>query len=299
MGIISRLRMSRHAEHQYLDLVRNILTDGVVREGRNGSTRAVFGATMRFPLEGNTLPLLTTKTIPWKICLNELLWFMRGQTDNRILQDKGVKIWDGNATRSFLDSRGLQRNRTGDLGPVYGHQWRHFNARYISCDHDYTGQGVDQLQNIATALRNPTLRTSRRLVMTAWNPCQIDDMALPPCHALVQFSVDNQDGLSCALYQRSGDIGLGVPFNIASYSMLTHILAHHSGLHAKELVHFLGDAHIYEAHQGGLMLQVRRSPTRFPRVVVSGRDNLCDYDVGDLEVTGYSPHPKIHLPMAA
>ena len=147
-----------------------------------------------------------------------------------LLQNQKVKIWNANASRDFLDSRGLHNLKENDLGPVYGHQWRHFNAKYGSCDDDYSNKGVDQLQYIIDSLKDPNERFSRRLVMSAWNPCQLNEMALPPCHVLTQFNVSNNNELSCSLYQRSGDVGLGVPFNIASYSFLTHIIAKHLSL---------------------------------------------------------------------
>jgi thymidylate synthase len=201
---------------------------------------------MRFNLEDNEFPLLTTKKMAWKTCLKELLWFVRGETDNKKLQEQNVKIWNGNATREFLDSRGLQHLEENDLGPVYGHQWRHFNAKYVDSDTDYSGQGVDQLQNVIDTLKDEETRNSRRIIMSAWNPCQIDEMALPPCHVLTQFNVVNGDELYCNLYQRSGDVGLGVPFNIASYSALTHLLANHCGLKAKGFIHHMSIANMMD-----------------------------------------------------
>ena len=167
-----------HQETYYLNLIREILDHGNDEVGRNGNVRSLFGYSMRFSLKNGTWPLLTTKKVAWKTCLHELFWFIRGQTDNKILQDQGVHIWDGNGSRSFLDSRGLTKNPEGDLGPIYGHQWRHFNAPYVDCHKDYTGKGVDQLQYVIDQLKNPETRTNRRLVISAWNPQQIDEMAL-------------------------------------------------------------------------------------------------------------------------
>jgi len=172
-------------EKQYLTLIRDILEKGHLEEGRNGTTKSLFGTSMRFSLKDGKLPILTTKRVAWRVCANELFWFIRGSTNNQELIDKGVHIWDANASRAFLDSRGLTNNAVNDLGPVYGHQWRHFNAPYHDCHTDYSGQGVDQLQYIIDQLKTPEGRTSRRLVMSAWNPCQLDQMALPPCHVLV------------------------------------------------------------------------------------------------------------------
>jgi thymidylate synthase len=212
------------------------------------------------------------------------MWFIRGSTNNAELVSEGVHIWDANSTRDFLDSRGLTKNAEGDLGPVYGHQWRHFNAAYTDCHTDYTGKGVDQLAYIIDALKTPESRSSRRLVMSAWNPCQIDEIALPPCHVLAQFNVKNGKYLSCSLYQRSGDVGLGVPFNIASYSFLTHLLAKHCGLIAEEFILFLGNAHIYEEHIQVLEQQILRTPFKFPKINIrEKRDNIEDYKVTDIE----------------
>ena len=188
-----------HDEYQYLNLVDDILTHGTIEEGRNGKTQTVFGAAMHFDLTNNTLPLLTTKKVAWKTCLKELLWFVKGSTDNEELQKQNVKIWNGNASREFLDSRGLKDRPVNDLGPVYGHQWRFFNAQYKTCHDTYEGKGVDQLQNIIDTLKNPDERTSRRIIMNAWNPCQLNEMALPPCHVLVQFNVVEGNKLSLSL----------------------------------------------------------------------------------------------------
>jgi len=255
-----------HQETQYLNLIRDILNKGSFEEGRNGRTKSIFGYSMRFSLKDNTIPLLTTKKVAWKTCFHELIWFIRGQTDNNLLNEKNVHIWDGNGSREFLDSRGLNNNEVNDLGPVYGHQWRNFNAPYSNCHENYRGKGVDQLQNIITLLKDPKERTSRRLILSAWNPCQLEEMALPPCHVLMQFNVRDNKYLSCSLYQRSGDVGLGVPFNIASYSFLTHIIAHHCGLVADEFVHFIGNAHIYENHIETLQIQIQREPLPFPKM---------------------------------
>ena len=172
-----------HQEQQYLDLIKNILDNGTWEEGRNGRTKSVFGNSMRFDLTNGKIPILTTKKTAWKTCLKELLWFIRGETDNKLLQDQGVHIWDGNTTREFLDSRGLNY-REGLIGPGYGFQWRNFNAPYDQETGSASEKGIDQLQQIIDALKDPAQRTSRRLVMTAWNPCQLNEMALPPCHIL-------------------------------------------------------------------------------------------------------------------
>jgi len=285
-----------HQELQYLNLVNDIIEKGTFEKGRNGNTLSVFGSAMYFSLENNTIPLLTTKKLAWKTCLKELLWFIRGETDNKKLRDVFVRIWDANASREFLDSRGLVNNEVDDLGPVYGHQWRHFNAPYINCHTNYKGKGVDQLQGIIDCLKDPEKRSSRRMVMSAWNPCQIDEMALPPCHVLCQFNVTNGNKLSCALYQRSGDIGLGVPFNIASYCFLTHILANHCGLLAHEFIYTLGNSHIYEEHVDVLKEQTNRIPFEFPKIKIKNfHKNINDYVFEDISILEYKCHEPIYM----
>jgi len=290
-----------HDERQYCNLVWDILGYGTVEDTRNGITHSVFGAGMHFSLGGGTLPLLTTKRVAWVTCLKELLWFVSGSTDNAVLKSQGVHIWDGNASREFLDGRGLTHLQENDLGPVYGHQWRHFNAPYATCDTDYGGQGVDQLEQIIAMLKDPAQRTSRRMVLSAWNPQQLDEMALPPCHVLVQFNVSGGNLLSCALYQRSGDIGLGVPFNIASYALLTHLLAHHCGLQAHEFVYHLGNAHIYQEHVPALKIQIEREPYPFPTLKIVGapKDKIEDYIPADFVVHNYACHGAIKMQMNA
>ena len=286
-----------HPEYQYLNLVDDIIQRGNEITGRNGKTRSIFGTNMRFSLENDTIPLLTTKKLAWKTCLKELFWFMRGDTDNLLLKKRNVNIWNKNASREFLDSRNL-KYRADDLGPVYGHQWRAFNAPYSSCEDDYKGKGEDQLQNIINMLNDPQEKYSRRLVMSAWNPVQINEMALPPCHVLTQFSVNSKDELSCALYQRSGDVGLGVPFNIASYSFLTHVLARHTGLKAKEFVHFIGDAHIYDDHIIPLTHQLKKKPFIFPKIKINKtHKNINNYDISDIDIFDYRHHDTINMDM--
>ena len=204
----------------------------------------------------------------WKTCLKELLWFISGKTDNKILKEQKVGIWNQNSTKEYLTSIGLNDREEDDLGPVYGHQWRHFNASYTDCNANYEGQGIDQLNDIITSLKDSDKRYSRRLIMSAWNPCQLKEMALPPCHVLAQFNVINNK-LSCALYQRSCDVGLGVPFNILSYSILTHIIAKHCDLEAKEFIHFIGNAHIYDDHIDSLEEQIENEPYDPPNLIIS------------------------------
>lgn len=211
-----------HEEFQYLKLIDKVINEGAEKEDRTGvGVHSLFGETMRFNLE-DTFPLLTTKNVFFRGVVEELLWFVRGQTDANILKDKGITIWDGNSSREFLDKLGFKDRKEGDIGPGYGFQWRHFGANYTHAHADYTGQGVDQLQEIIDTLKKDP--TNRRMIMTAWNPAALRQMALPPCHMMSQFYVANGK-LSCLMYQRSCDIGLGVPFNIASYSLLACMIA--------------------------------------------------------------------------
>jgi thymidylate synthase len=262
---------SNKEEEQYLNLIREILDRGTWEEGRNGKTKSIFGSSMRFSLANGQIPILTTKKTAWKTCLKELLWFVRGSTDNKLLQEQGVHIWDGNTTREFLDSRGLNHYREGLIGPGYGFQWRHFGGDYDSSTAGVKEggiKGVDQLQQIIDALKDPAQRTSRRLIMSAWNPCQLDEMALPPCHILCQFNVHDGNKLSCSMYQRSNDFFLGIPFNIASYSLLTHLIAKHCGLEAYEFIHFMGNCHLYDNAIDAAELQIQRKPYPFPTVSI-------------------------------
>ena len=292
-----------HQEYQYIFLIRKIIAEGVKRKGRNGTTISLFGPQLRFSLKDKTIPILTTKKLAWKTCFKELTWFINGHTDNKLLQEQNVKIWNGNASKEFLESRGLDYEEN-DLGPVYGHQWRHFNAPYSTSKTDYTGQGVDQLKYVIDALKNSDEnstkenRYSRRLVVSAWNPCQIDEMALPPCHIMFQFYVNGNDELSCSMYQRSGDVGLGVPFNIASYSFLTHIIADMCGLKAGEFVYTIGDCHIYDDHIDALLEQVQRQPFEFPKLQINKRhENINDYTVDDVSLLNYQYHKTVKMDM--
>lgn len=293
--------LAEHVEEetQYLNILTRILETGTWENSRNGRTISVFGDMMRFSLQNNTIPILTTKKVAWKTCLKELLWFIRGETDNKILKSQGVHIWDANGSRNFLDSRGLKYEED-ELGPVYGRQWRHFNAKNDLQTGKKIGEGIDQLQQIIDALKDPAQRTSRRLIMTAWNPCQIHQMALPPCHVMCQFNVHSGNKLSCSLYQRSADYGLGVCFNIASYSLLTHLLAKHCGLEAYEFVHFMGNCHIYEEHVESMKEQIKRKPYPLPTLTIKQvRENISDYQVDDFELHNYQSHGVIKMNMVA
>lgn len=233
---------SRHEEHQYLDLIREIIEKGTRKGDRTGvGTLSVFGRTMRFSLKDDTMPLLTTKKTFWRGLAEELLWFISGDTSAKTLQDKNIHIWDGNGSRESLDKLGLFHREVGDLGPVYGFQWRHFGAEYGTCHDDYTGKGVDQLAELINTIKtNPN---DRRMIVSAWNPAALKYMALPPCHMFAQFYV-NDGYLSCQMYQRSADMGLGVPFNVSSLlfhlskiSLRAFSLCIHTNLH--RLLHML------------------------------------------------------------
>ena len=290
----------KHDEYQYMNLIRDILDEGKLEYGRNGNAKTVIGSAMHFDLTNNIIPVLTTKKVAWKTCAKELFWFISGKTDNTLLQKQNVAIWNANASREYLDDIGLFERAENDLGPVYGHQWRHFNAPYGTCNDDYTGKGSDQLDYIITCLKNVDTRNSRRLVMSAWNPCQLNEMALPPCHILVQFNVTDGNKLSCSMYQRSGDVGLGVPFNIASYSLLTHLIAHHCGLVASDFYYHLGNCHIYDDHLDVLEKQIGRKPFAFPTIHIKNiKEKLEDYSLEDIELSNYISHENIKMEMRA
>jgi thymidylate synthase len=264
-----------HPERQYLDLLAEILEHGSERRDRTGvGALSVFGRQMRFDLaEG--FPLLTTKKLHFKSIAVELLWFLRGETNVRWLRDRGVSIWD-----EWADA-------DGELGPVYGRQWRSWAAP--------DGRVIDQISQVVAALKtNPY---SRRHVVSAWNPADVDDMALPPCHCLFQFFV--ADGrLSCQLYQRSADMFLGVPFNIASYALLTQMMAQVVGLEPGEFVHTLGDAHLYLNHRDQAAEQLSREPGPFPTLTLAPKTDLFAFDYEDIKLSGYRAQPKIAAPIA-
>lgn len=287
-------------EDGYLGLLREVL-DAKPRKDRTGTgTRSVFGRQLRFDLREASWPLLTTKKMAWKTCLKELLWFLRGSTDATELQRDNVHIWDGNSTRAFLDDRGLTHLPEGDVGPTYGFQWRHYGAKYVDCKTPPTDPGFDQLEYVENLIRNDP--TSRRIFLTAWNPGAISQMALPPCHVCAQFYVNpEQKTLSCHVYQRSADVFLGLPFNVASYAALTHILAHRAGLSASELVMSLGDAHLYLDHVVQATEQVSRDVYPTPKIALSDRVKIASWDeltIDDFDVTHYTCHPAIAAKMS-
>lgn len=277
---------------QYHDLLNRILTEGRDRGDRTGTgTHGVFGHQMRFDLR-QSFPLVTTKKLHTRSIINELVWFIQGRTDNQWLLDHGVTIWNEWATVEQCARFGRAE---GDLGPVYGHQWRNYGATQLP-DGTYAKDGVDQLRWVLDEIRrNPN---SRRLLVTGWNPKEQAQVALPPCHTLFQFYV--QDGeLSCQLYQRSADVFLGVPFNIASYSLLTCLMAQVCGLKPGDFVHTLGDAHLYANHLDLARLQLSRELRPQPTLALNpALSDLFAFALEDVTITGYDPHPGIKAPVA-
>jgi thymidylate synthase len=319
----------QHEEHQYLNLIQNIIEKGEKRADRTGTgTVSIFAPPqLRFSLEDDIFPLLTTKRVFFRAVAEELLWFIKADTNSKHLSEKGIKIWDGNGSREYLDSIGLSHREEGDLGPVYGFQWRHFGAEYVNCKTDYTGKGVDQLQQVIDKIKNNP--TDRRIILSAWNPagkdingCEvvysidvankriwhiidIPIMALPPCHAFCQFYVSTPTPeqpipkLSCLLYQRSCDMGLGIPFNIASYALLTRLIAHVTGLLPGEFIHTMGDAHVYVDHIETLKEQIKREPRAFPKLTIKREvSNINDFNFEDLVLEDYKPHGKLDMKMS-
>lgn len=285
----------------YLDLAKNVMTQGAYKNTRtNVSTSYLFGEQMKFDLSKGVVPLLTTKRVAWKSCIEELLWFLRGDTDANILKEKGVNIWNGNSTREFLDKSGLNHLKEGDCGANYSFQWRHFGAQYVNSDSVYDNQGVDQIAMIEDMLKND--KHSRRIMMSAWNPCDLHKTVLPPCHVSAQFHVDNHDRLHCHVYQRSCDMFLGVPFNIFSYTVLTYILAARAGLGVGSLTISTGDTHIYINHYEQMKEQLKREHLSPPILLLSESiktKTLEDININDFTLIGYSPHPTIKASMCA
>ena len=284
---------------QYLDLLQHILDKGTVKKDRTGTgTISTFGYQMRFDLSEG-FPLLTTKKVHLKSIIHELLWFISGETNIKYLVDNNVRIWNEWPYQKFTKSSDYNgetieefvekikndeefSKRHGDLGPVYGHEWRHFVAD--------NGKWIDQLGWVINEIKtNPD---SRRLIVSAWQAALVDEMALPPCHLLFQFYV-NDGKLSCQLYQRSADTFLGVPFNIASYSLLTMMIAEVCGLGVGEFVHTIGDAHIYSDHLEQVNLQLSRTPRSLPKMNIVHRDNIEDFKYEDFELVDYHPYPTI------
>ena len=287
-------------EKPYLDLLKDIMETGVERPDRTGvGTKAVFARQMRFSLDNGLVPVLTTKQLAWKTVLKELLWFLRGDCNSKNLEKEGVKIWKGNTSREFLDSRGLKNYKEGDMGPLYSHSLRHYGAKYYGCEADYTGKGYDQISELIKGLKEDPY--SRRHVITTFNPAVVDECVLMPCHGIaIQFYVEDDIKLSCHVYCRSSDVFLGLSFNIASYAFLTHIIAQRVGMYAKELVISTGDTHIYKNHYEQVLEQMSRHCLPSPVFKIhSEPEKPFEYlTVNDFELVAYLHHPPIVAPMA-
>lgn len=287
-------------EKEYLDLIQTVLEKGEERKDRtNVGTKSLFcPKQLRFDVTDGKVPLLTTKRVPWKTVIVELLWFLAGKTDAKLLQEQKVRIWDGNSTREFLDKRGLHDYPEGVLGPVYGHQWRHFGAKYDPNLQDQQG-GFDQIEYVIDLLKRDPF--SRRIIVSAWNPPDLEKSALPPCHNYFQFYVSNDNFLSIHFHMRSVDTFLGLPFNIFSYTVLLYIIAKKVDMKPKEVVATFGDTHLYLNHVEQAKTQLEREPYAFPTIKVD--DVVRDLDFSQLKVehftvTDYKCHPTIKAPMA-
>ncbi len=289
-------------ENVYLHLAYDILNKGNKRDDRTGTgTVSLFGQQMRFDIS-ESVPILTTKRVGFKLTVEELLWFLRGQTNSKILEEKGIKIWSGNTSREFLDKRGLNNYPVGDIGFMYGAQWRHWGTKYIDCNTDYTGQGIDQLENVINLLKTDPF--SRRIMMTDYNPSDSDKGCLVCCHGIVvQFYVEEINEikyLSTHMFQRSGDFFLGIPINILSYSILTYIIALKVDMKPKELIMSFGDAHIYSNHFDQISEQLQREPLVPPILklnpAIKNKD-WKDISIEDFELIGYFPRNSIKAKM--
>lgn len=297
-------------EYQYINLINDILINGEEKSTRNALVKSVFGVTHVFDLQKG-FPLLTTKKVSLDNILKELTFFIRGDTDSKILESQGVGIWKGNTSRDFLDGKGMTDREEGDMGPMYGSQWRHFGATYINCKTDYTNQGTDQLYNLITSLVNDP--NSRRHLLTTYDPSKVDQAVLAPCHGLtIQFNVREGKYLDCQMYQRSVDVGLGYPYNIASYALFVHIICHVIGGYIPgKLIMVLGDTHIYSQHYEQLKQQTIRSPLFFPKLEIIKDFDAENSSVGDkikfmetltsdgIKLVGYTSYPVIRMQMIA
>ena len=291
-----------HQEYVYIDLLKDILKKGITRTDRTGTgTIGVFGRQIRFDVS-ETIPLLTTKFVSWKAIVEELLWFLRGDTDSKILENKNINIWKPNTTREFLDGRGLTYQE-GDIGPMYGFNLRHCGAEYEGCGTNYENQGIDQLQNVINQLKTDPF--SRRIMMTTYDPKVLDKGVLHPCHGIsIQLYVSESENvkyLSGSMYQRSADTFLGFSNNITSYSVLLYILAKLTDMIPKELIISIGDTHIYNNHIDQVKTQMKRKPFPFPKLVVKDiikNKKIEEWTIDDFDLIGYLYHPLIHASMS-
>lgn len=288
-----------HPENNYLNLCKLIMEQGDVKGDRTGTgTISYFGPQMEFDMTTGEFPLLTTKRVYWKGVVEELLWFVRGETDAGLLSQKGVKIWDGNTSRDFLDKRGLGTYPVGDIGPGYGFQWRHWGAEYPGKSFDRSKiNGIDQLKDAVRQIRETP--ESRRIIVSAWNVSDIDKMALPPCHLLYQFNVSGEF-LDLKMYQRSADWFLGVPFNIASYALLLLMVCKITNKKPRRLILTFGDAHVYSTHLEQIKEQLTREPYKFPKmeIIDRGQKEIDEFQTEDFKLIDYRCHPSIKAEMA-
>lgn len=299
--------MTNKEEMQYIHLLGDLLNAEPKKDRTGVGTYSKFGHQMRFSLKDGTLPLLTTKKVFFRGVVEELLFFIRGDRDSKLLEEKGINIWKGNTTREFLDNRGLKDYKEGDIGPMYGVQWRNFGGEtnkinYSECGHPYWLQipkGIDQLQNAFNLIKNNP--DSRRILVSAYNPQESPLGVLDPCHTFFQFNVHN-GRLDCLFYMRSWDVALGGPFNIASYAILTHLMAKATGLNPGELVVSSGDTHIYETHRKGVSEQILRDPYPFPTLSInkniSSLQDMENLKYEDFNLIDYKYHPSIKMEMA-
>jgi thymidylate synthase len=300
--------MINQEEIAYLDILRDLITKGNERQTRNSITKSLFSRNLTFDLK-NSFPLLTTKKMFFRGIFEELMFFIRGNTNTKILEDKGVKIWKDNTTRTFLDNIGLNHYQEGDMGPMYGYQLRFFNANYKDCNYNYLNKGVDQLKYVIdTILKDPF---SRRIIMTTFNPAQVNEGCLFPCHSLmIQFYIREEDGIyyvSQQNYIRSNDIFLGNPYNIASFALMSYLLCHHlnyitkSNKYKPDMLYItLGDYHLYKDHYEAAQEQINRTPYPFPQLNIKNyHDNIEDYEYEDIEMLNYMSHPAIKTKMIA
>lgn len=294
-------------ELQYLDALENIYNNGYVKLDRTGvGTKSLFGFDFRFNLENNNFPLLTSRRMSFRMIFEELNWFLKGQTNSKLLENKGVHIWKGNTTREFLDNRGLQHYEVGDIGYTYGFLFRHYSAEYKGCNYDYTNQGYDQLLNVINLLKND--RNNRRIMINLWDASRLDEACLPPCCFNYQFYVggENNDELTTKLTQRSSDISLAGGWNIASGALLTYMLASVCGLKPKELIWSAGDTHIYLNQLNEVKVLIGRSPRKFPKLFlkenspsISNEKDITEFEFTDFELMDYYPYDKIAIQMNA
>lgn len=309
--IWKNLRYPESSENQYISMLKKILKEGELTKGRNGNVLSLFGDFQhKFDLREG-FPLLTTKRMPFDVIIKELLFFIRGDTDAKILSEDGVHIWDGNTTREFLDQRGLKGYPEGDMGPMYGWNWRNFGAEYQGCDINYAKQGYDQLYHLIDAIVNDP--NSRRLLLTTFDPSKVQQSVLAPCHGLVvQFNVSDWKYLDCKMYQRSVDTALGYPFNIASYAAFMHIVSHVTDLTPRYLYMTLGDTHIYENHTDKVTRHFDRHPLKYPSLEIhksfestestTTKDRikyLESLKASDFELKDYNYYPGIKMEMVA